>query len=808
MIQSATHFCRQISVSQSVSKIPSSLITDQTRVVATAFRLPDLSIIGRVVPLLLVLLLLLFQFSSLASATESYNPTADLSINNGNPNGVWSYGWMPNDFSTFNLYTGARMDTNYNGSPEWYRYEDNYLYTPSIVRNDDNVSHYNVAPGQLALHPSSTNQPSVLRWTAPSNGLYTFDGQFLSGDGGIMQVGIRQGSTWLWQGVDSGIFHFDRSMTAGGTIDFLVYGGFWAGSTPLELTITKINSVDLPRTGQTTCYDYAGVVVPCAGTGQDGEIQAGVSWPDPRFTDNSNGTVTDILTGLMWTQDGNAPGPSACSPGTTKTWQDALDYVACLNTNSYLGYTDWRMPNVNEHESLINAEQPNSSTWLNTQGFSNVQSDYYWSSTSYSGGMSDAWFVSMWSGLVGGYNKSYYFFYVWPVRSGQSEVAQLWETGQTTCYDSSGSVVACTGTGQDGDIRAGVAWPSPRFTVSGDCVIDNLTGLMWTKNANIPGTYITWQQALDYANVLSLCGYDDWRLPNRKELHSLTDFSRYNPALSSGHPFLNVQSVYYWSSTSYADGTDGGWIVDMWSAGVGAVSKSSTNYPVWSVRSGQVGAIGSTEICDGIDNDLDGFIDEGFTDTDSDGQTDCVDSDDDNDGYTDAAEIAAGSDPLNAASAPEVCDGVDNDLDGLIDEGVLNTYFHDADGDGYGNSSDTTQACTPPPGFVLLGNDCNDNDAAINPVAAEACNGVDDNCNGQIDGGCPGGDICEGPISDNITFLDFPGVSATNASDLNNYGNIAGYYVDGSGTYHGFFYDGVTWTTLDFPGAYDFGPWY
>ena len=83
-----------------------------------------------------------------------------------------------------------------------------------------------------------------------------------------------------------------------------------------------------------------------------------------------------------------------------------------------------------------------------------------------------------------------------------------------------------------------------------------------------------------------------------------------------------------------------------------------------------VGGI-ATEICDGIDNDLDGDIDEGFTDTDSDGIADCVDPDDDNDGFSDADEIAAGSDPLNAASTPEVCDGVDNDGDGSDKHKVL-----------------------------------------------------------------------------------------------------------------------------------------
>ena len=89
------------------------------------------------------------------------------------------------------------------------------------------------------------------------------------------------------------------------------------------------------------------------------------------------------------------------------------------------------------------------------------------------------------------------------------------------------------------------------------------------------------------------------------------------------------------------------------------------------------------EVCDGLDNDLNDGTDEGFVNTDGDTQADCIDADDDGDSFTDAAETAAGSDPLNPASTPEVCDGLDNDLDGLTDEGSANT-----DGDGQADCVD------------------------------------------------------------------------------------------------------------------------
>lgn len=91
--------------------------------------------------------------------------------------------------------------------------------------------------------------------------------------------------------------------------------------------------------------------------------------------------------------------------------------------------------------------------------------------------------------------------------------------------------------------------------------------------------------------------------------------------------------------------------------------------------------------------------------------------------------------------AIEICDGKDNDCDGQVDEGLpTKTWYHDTDGDGYGSNATATVSCSAPAtsGWVLQGGDCNDQNAAVHPGAAEVCDGIDNNCNGVIDEGCSG----------------------------------------------------------------------
>jgi len=378
------------------------------------------------------------------------------------------------------------------------------------------------------------------------------------------------------------------------------------------LTVTEVEklyiggTVLLPKTGQTKCYDSAGLeLASCTGTGQDGEIQAGISWPNPRFTNPDGSTpvsgniILDKLTGLEWAKDAGTPtvsGTPTCTGGA-KTWQGALDYVACLNTNNYLGHNDWYLPNINELESVTNADQSNPSAWLNIQGFSNFLIGDYWSSSTYKNSTSIAWHVgmvsdSMSAGIVSASSKGS-SGNVWPVRTGKNGTAPLWKTGQTTSYYAN----------DDGALKHGVAWPTTRFQENGDGTItDALTGIIWTKDAYAPGpptcnpaSMKTWTEAFGYVNCLNsseYLGHKDWRLPNKKELLSLMDFSQFGPSLLAGHPFTTVRTDinnFYWSGSTVAYGPHSGnaWIGRMDNGGIGYDIKTRANF-VWPVRGGTV----------------------------------------------------------------------------------------------------------------------------------------------------------------------------------------------------------------------------
>ncbi len=250
----------------------------------------------------------------------------------------------------------------------------------------------------------------------------------------------------------------------------------------------------------------------------------------PSYTDNGNGTITDNVTGLIWAQN--------ISPFTME-WSDASKYCDTLTTGSY---TDWRMPTVKELWSIRDFSM--GWPWVNTDYFylvgdgSDMGRHHSWTATPY---------------LV----------------EGEYQNEQVIGDPHFIVNDWTGHIKAMSGRRFVRAVRGTKTYGINDFVDNGDgTVTDKATGLIWSKDDS--GEGFLWKDTLAYAENATVAGYDDWRLPNIKELQSIADYSGVFPAINT--TFFNLTQLinikgqtdypFYWSSTSNpikeGDTIDGG----------------------------------------------------------------------------------------------------------------------------------------------------------------------------------------------------------------------------------------------------------
>ncbi len=324
-------------------------------------------------------------------------------------------------------------------------------------------------------------------------------------------------------------------------------------------------------TGQDRCYDSEGREIPCYKTGQDGEIQSGHKL-DRRFR-TENSLILDTLTGLYWPK-------RADLFEFPMSWEEALLAIKNLNNENYLGFSDWRLPNRRELRSLCYLQAKNP-VLPPGHPFLGIFHGWYWTSTTAAINPRYAWNIHFGGGRMF-YSHKEDERMVWPTRG----IFKFPATGQVSCYNAKGQRIPCENTGQDGEIQSGISIPEPRFEIENKVIRDNLTGLIWTKKADLAPGLVTWKEAFEIINDLNkkiYAGFSDWRLPNINELESLIDAEYCSPALSHTHPFEEVREFYWSSTTSFYDPL-WAWALYMEKGAVGIGLKRGSHFYVWAVR--------------------------------------------------------------------------------------------------------------------------------------------------------------------------------------------------------------------------------
>jgi hypothetical protein len=329
-----------------------------------------------------------------------------------------------------------------------------------------------------------------------------------------------------------------------------------AVTTPQVLSTSMADSTVLLTypiidSGQGKCYNN-NAEIPCPSTGEAFYGQdAQYTGLEPSYTNNGDGTVTDNNTGLTWQQSPDRDGNGTITAADKLTYAAASTYCQDL---TLAGYTDWRLPDIKTLYSLMDfrGTDPSGASGM-TSLIPFLDASYFafaYGDTSAGERTIDSQFAS--STLYVDTNAS----------DGGKDFGVNFADGRIKGYGMSmrGSektfFVLC--------VRGNMDYGANVFVDNGDGTVSDLaTGLVWQQADSANG--MDWQNALGYCESLSLAGYDDWRLPNAKELQSILDYSR-SPATTDSaaiDPLFSATTItneagqadypFYWISTTHAN---------------------------------------------------------------------------------------------------------------------------------------------------------------------------------------------------------------------------------------------------------------
>ncbi len=319
-------------------------------------------------------------------------------------------------------------------------------------------------------------------------------------------------------------------------------------------------------TGQDVCYDDSGAIgCPATGAsfhGQDAQYDGN----QPSYTVSIDGlTVYDNVTGLTWTQTPDLDDDGYIDIDDKLTYAEAMAYPATLNALNYGGYDDWRTPSIKELYSLIDfrGEDPSGYSGTDPTGLVPfIDTDYFafgYGDTGASERLIDAQMAS--STLYVGNTAN---------DGGQTLFGVNFADGRIKGYGL--TLFGADKTFYVYFVRGNTDYGENQFVDNADGTItDNATQLMWSRDDS--GVGMNWEDTLAWVqqrNDISYLGYDDWRLPEVKELHSILDYTRSPSTTSSAaiDPLFNVSTLtaedqttdypFYWSGTTHANWLGGG----------------------------------------------------------------------------------------------------------------------------------------------------------------------------------------------------------------------------------------------------------